>query len=157
MLTKLNEAPVIILGTHGHAKASAATVMNTNDTEEPGTDPSMEMPISAHLKDDYHVYFLKKQPNQPYPEKVLLGRSPGNDIVVKNQTVSRVQASFQQSNDSWWIYDLGATNGTFVNGRKLGANMKAVLRSDDCIAFGPKIFGFYFTHQHFRELLDETR
>jgi ABC-type multidrug transport system ATPase subunit len=45
---------------------------------------------------------------------VLLGRDPGNDIVVKAPSVSARHARVVVDGDGLWLEDLGSRNGTFV-------------------------------------------
>jgi len=48
--------------------------------------------------------------------RVTAGRGEGCDLVVRDTTVSREHAAFVLRADTWWVLDLGSTNGTRVNG-----------------------------------------
>ena len=48
--------------------------------------------------------------------RVTAGRGDGCDLVVRDTTVSREHAAFVLRADTWWVLDLGSTNGTRVNG-----------------------------------------
>ena len=48
--------------------------------------------------------------------RVTAGRGTGCDLVVRDTTVSREHAAFVLRGDTWWVIDLGSTNGTRVNG-----------------------------------------
>jgi len=48
--------------------------------------------------------------------RVTAGRGSGCDLVVRDTTVSREHAAFVLRGDTWWVLDLGSTNGTRVNG-----------------------------------------
>lgn len=48
--------------------------------------------------------------------RVTAGRGTGCDLVIRDTTVSREHAAFVMRADSWWVLDLGSTNGTRVNG-----------------------------------------
>jgi hypothetical protein len=53
-------------------------------------------------------------------KKVLkVGMASDSDIVVAEQTVSRLHCSLESTDDGWVIRDLGSTNGTFVNGDRI--------------------------------------
>ena len=74
---------------------------------------------------------------QEYPlgeGAVVLGREAFNDIVVYDPEVSRrhTQISFQEGR--YIIEDLGSTNGTFVNGRRVNTPMP--LHNGDVIEIG---------------------
>jgi len=49
-----------------------------------------------------------------------LGRTQGNTVVIPNDHISRKHALIQvQGNGECWIVDLGSSNGTYVNGRRV--------------------------------------
>ena len=57
-----------------------------------------------------------------------LGRAPGNDIVLPGDKVSRRHAQIQrQQGNEFWLVDLGSSNGTFLNGRRVA---QAILLAD---------------------------
>jgi len=62
-----------------------------------------------------------------------VGRSPGNDIVIRNRSVSRRHAVLFQAGDVWHIKDVGSQNGTRLNGRFV---REGVLEGDDEIYLG---------------------
>ena len=63
-----------------------------------------------------------------------MGRAPGADFVVDAALVSRVHCRFTLNRgQELELEDLGSTNGTFVNGKKVG---KAMLRDGDKVAVG---------------------
>ena len=52
--------------------------------------------------------------------ELLLGRHHGCDVVFSNLNVSRRHARLVFRDGSWILYDLQSTNGTFVNGVRVG-------------------------------------
>ncbi len=50
---------------------------------------------------------------------LLLGRSPGCEVQLDDQGVSREHARVILHNDAVWVQDAGSRNGCFVNGRRL--------------------------------------
>ncbi|NIM98120.1 MAG: FHA domain-containing protein [candidate division Zixibacteria bacterium] len=48
-----------------------------------------------------------------------IGRSPGNDIVLNDRTVSRHSATIRFEDDGYYIYDSASTIGTRVNGQRV--------------------------------------
>ena len=55
----------------------------------------------------------------PVTARMLVGRDPGADVVVADSEVSTKHASFLPSDGGVTVEDLGSTNGTFVNGKRL--------------------------------------
>lgn len=45
----------------------------------------------------------------------VMGRDGGNDIILPDPNVSRVHARIEERDGSFWLVDLGSTNGTWVN------------------------------------------
>ena len=50
---------------------------------------------------------------------VRLGRSPDNDIILRDPATSGHHARIERRGDQFWIVDLGSTNGTLVNGESV--------------------------------------
>ncbi len=51
-------------------------------------------------------------------ERATLGRSPANCVIIRDPSVSKQHAQIIKSNGLFRIYDLGSTNGVFVNGER---------------------------------------
>ncbi|MDG9717839.1 DUF1707 and FHA domain-containing protein [Streptomyces sp. DH24] len=79
---------------------------------------------------------LLPHPGTGHPLRI--GRDPANGLRLNHETVSRVHAELSRQGGMWVLRDLGSTNGTTVNGRRVvGA---AVVREGDQIAFGRMAF-----------------
>src|SRR5262249_39044974 len=63
------------------------------------------------------------------------GRLGTLEIVLDDSSVSRKHAELKVSPHGWIVKDLGSTNGTFVNGVRLGADERP-LHSRDIVQFG---------------------
>lgn len=69
-----------------------------------------------------------------------LGRAFDNDMQVTDATVSRRHASFRiDGADLVWLTDLGSTNGTRHNGRRLVPHHPVLVRDGDRIRFGQSL------------------
>lgn len=55
--------------------------------------------------------------------EVKIGRVPECDIVLKSQSVSRLHTKVTKEGPYFFIEDLGSTNGTFVNGKKVASKI----------------------------------
>ncbi len=87
------------------------------------------------------------------PAEAVIGRSSGNQIVLRSDQASRRHARIRWSNEAendpasgggaWVIEDLGSRNGTFVNSRKIEGTI--VLVSGDIVSVAG--FAITFTHK----------
>lgn len=68
---------------------------------------------------------------------LILGREPLNDIPLKDPEVSRRHARLTPQDDSFLIEDLGSTNGTFVNGRRVAT--PTLLKHGDVVDLGETV------------------
>jgi hypothetical protein len=53
-------------------------------------------------------------------EELVIGRSATCDVIVKRPEVSRRHARLVFRDGSWFVHDLASTNGTTVNGTRVG-------------------------------------
>ena len=65
---------------------------------------------------------------------VIVGRSPGADIVIGAGYVSGRHARFQLMGQNLFVEDLGSRNGTVVNGQPISD--PTALRNKDVVEFG---------------------
>ncbi|GAB7183533.1 DUF1707 and FHA domain-containing protein [Kitasatospora sp. Ki12] len=65
---------------------------------------------------------------------LTIGRIPGSGLRLHNASVSRSHAELRQENGDWVLYDLGSTNGTHVNGRRIAGGVR--VRPGDQVRFG---------------------
>ncbi len=72
---------------------------------------------------------------------MVVGRSPNVQIVVNEQSVSRNHAQCLSFGDSVSIMDLGSSNGTYVNDKRI--NEQYTLQDGDIIRLGNIVFKFF--------------
>ncbi|WP_299452132.1 FHA domain-containing protein [uncultured Microscilla sp.] len=72
--------------------------------------------------------------------KMFIGRSEDNDITIPTQTVSGQHATITIEKGSFYLTDLGSTNGTFVNGSRVS---RTILKSGDMIKLGAANLKFH--------------
>jgi hypothetical protein len=68
-----------------------------------------------------------------------VGRAPSNDIVIGDPATSGRHARIEVRNGSYWISDLGSTNGTLVNGEPI---IDKQLSHGDVISIGQNTIRF---------------
>ena len=123
-------------------------------TEElPGPiSPSTESQITKTV-----VVEVLKQASSAPTNMICVGRAANNDIVLANNTVSKLHTYFMVSEEgnSYDIVDANSTNGTLVNNKQLVAYKNQPLVNRDNIQLGPSIQMVYLTPEGFYELLQQ--
>ncbi len=66
-------------------------------------------------------------------DELLIGRDEGCDVVLSDLCVSRRHARLRFRDGRWILQDLDSTNGTLVNGVRVG---RCQLRAGDVLAVG---------------------
>ncbi|WP_042371706.1 DUF1707 and FHA domain-containing protein [Streptacidiphilus neutrinimicus] len=77
---------------------------------------------------------LPRNPSGP----VKIGRLPGCDLKLGDESVSRVHAELRLEGGVWLLRDLGSTNGTQVNGWRVIGTVP--VRAGDRVSFGSVSF-----------------
>jgi hypothetical protein len=92
---------------------------------------------------DLEVYALMKKPGAPFADMITVGRTPNNDIVIRDVTVSRFHAFFKKRETRWVVADAGSKNGSAVDGQALEARKERDLASGTAVRFGEIHLTFY--------------
>jgi hypothetical protein len=74
-------------------------------------------------------------------DEVVIGRGEENGIVLNIAEVSREHAVLSKAEEGYMIKDLGSTNGTFVDKKKVGN--KYLLKPGDTVMLGDAIYMTY--------------
>ncbi len=74
------------------------------------------------------------------PAGATLGRSRQCDVVLSDPNVSRQHAEIRPRGGSWVLSDLGSTNGTLLNGRRI--DRPEVVKRGDEIELGTSVITF---------------
>ncbi len=79
---------------------------------------------------------------RPFPllTETTLGRVMGNDIVLPRGNLSKRHSRIMFTNNQFMLVDLGSTNGTYLNGRRLQA--ACALAHGDVITLGDFVYRF---------------
>ena len=96
---------------------------------------------------DSHLFLYRESGRRPLILRdielnrpvVTIGREAGNDIRIEHPTVSTRHAQVSKVSGGFELSDLGSTNGTFVNGRKI---TRQVLKPGNRISLGAAQFVF---------------
>jgi hypothetical protein len=107
------------------------TMIYRAPTPAPGTDTDGAPPAPAEREIVTLTVAGRKQ--EITSPRVVLGRSRACDVHVADVNISRRHAELRQEGATYWIIDLGSTNGTIVNGKRVERER---LRDGDRITLG---------------------
>ncbi len=118
-------------------------VMSGLSTPDRGMKTLVQRVPSAAFRDlppsRYMVFPLRKTERSLIDRFYSVGQTRNNDIVVRDVSVSKFHAYFQDEGDAFVIQDARSTNGTFVNGQRVprqGEGDPIAVRSGDRVRFG---------------------
>src|SRR5690242_12092514 len=95
--------------------AAAATMVYHPKIDAPPPEPGTEVPVERES-----VWLVADGQRHPVDKRVMvIGRGQDCDVQISDPNVSRRHAELRQEETSYWIVDLGSTNGMEVNGRRL--------------------------------------
>src|SRR5215212_5113954 len=73
-------------------------------------------------------------------DRTTLGRNTDCDIPLAGKQISRQHAHIYRQEHDFFIEDLGSSNGTFVNGKRLPGHAPTSLTERDTFQIGPYLF-----------------
>jgi hypothetical protein len=104
------------------------------------------MPVGkVSLGDVVHmeIYPLAKKPGASFPDRITIGRTPNNDIVVADASISRLHAYVRRDGKQWAVADGGSKNGSWLKGQTLEARRERALDSRAVLRLGDVDLTFY--------------
>lgn len=79
---------------------------------------------------------VKKNPENPFPDRLTIGRATNCDVVLRLPFVSKVHAHLFIQADKLTLRDNKSSNSTFHNHRKLDPGSSRSVKLGDVISFG---------------------
>jgi hypothetical protein len=101
------------------------------------------------------VYPLIKKPGASFADMITIGRTPNNDVELRDVTVSRFHAYFRQRGDKWLVADAGSRNGSALSGAPLEARRERAIDTGAALRLGDLEFTFYAA-DHLFDVLAEA-
>jgi FHA domain len=100
------------------------------------------------------VYPLAKKPGASFADMITIGRTPNNDVVLRDVTVSRFHAYFrhrvdQQGVEKWLVADAGSRNGSELAGHVLEARREREVVSGLPVRIGDLELTFFVASELF--------
>ncbi len=111
--------------------------MNATAPASPDQTSSATMPVASSMAPGPRFvgtvhWSMLPQPLRLKRFRTIIGRRNA-DLLVEDPDVSRQHAALERYEERYLIRDLGSTNGTFVNGRKVDVE---ILHPGDVIQVG---------------------
>jgi hypothetical protein len=89
------------------------------------------------LPGESQVVAVKKNPDNPFPDRLTIGRATNCDVVIRLAFVSKVHAHlFIQGGDKLTLRDNKASNYTFHNHRRMEPGSSRTVKLGDILSFG---------------------
>lgn len=132
----------IVSGVTGHTVVPGSRTVGDN---EPGLDKMLEVVVDGPSTSQPQAFLLVISGAEPgrlhildRPE-LIIGRSKFADIRISERAMSQQHAKLVRMGDHHRLYDLGSTNGVFVNDKRVE---QADLKVGDVIRTGETVFTY---------------
>ena len=116
-----------------HAKAAMAS--RSGDHEIDYATRAIDLNFDP-MPNVMQVVAVKKNPDNPFPDRLTIGRATNCDVVIRFAFISKVHAHLFVQGDKLTLRDNKAANGTFHNHKKLDAAGSRSIRLGDTLGFG---------------------
>jgi hypothetical protein len=98
------------------------------------TSPTLPSPSSSLEVIEPAQSSLRPGDILPLDHYTTIGRRDDNTLMIDDGFVSGAHAEIVFDQGTWWLLDLGSTNGTFLGGRPVRARI--VVNNGDVVQFG---------------------
>ena len=124
--------------------------MNRTQIFEPsGTNPGAS-PASEALT--HAIYpLVKGEYSTTSSKSFIIGRVDGNDMIMPDFAISKKHATINMDSSSFYLKDLGSTNGTLVNGTRLDKKSLKI-HDKDVLSFARYEFTFLYPSSLYKML-----
>jgi hypothetical protein len=136
---------------------SAGTGGSTLTLDEDEDDSTIEetVPIDRLGPEggrELELFPIAKKPGASFPDRITIGRTSNNDIVIPEHSVSRLHAYIRPQGDGFVFADAGSKNGSWLQGEKLAARKEKPLVARAIVRVGEVDLTFYRARELFAML-----
>jgi hypothetical protein len=101
---------------------------------------------SRSLRLDSKFIPVCKKKRGKFSNMISIGRTTSNDLTFNHTSISKFHAYFIQKNAGiWFIQDANSSNGTFVNGQRIPAEVPSTISDGMTVQFSPDTCFRFFT------------
>jgi hypothetical protein len=149
---------LITLGRDEFLAAAAPAVFVRYRSEDPGAEGDRTLTLDRDeetvdetlphgkfsLTDvEMEIYPLVKKAGASFADRITIGRTTNNDIVVADHSFSRLHAYVRHQAGAWVVADAGSKNGSWLRGETLEARRERPLASRIVLRLGDVDLTFY--------------
>jgi tetratricopeptide (TPR) repeat protein len=142
-----------------HFDADVIFQFNTKQINVSGSEDEFSSDLADRDFSESRVIEISKRKIDSSEGVINIGRSPNNDIVLYNKTVSKSHAfiHFPSADGVAHLTDLQSTNYTFLNNAKIAPYEMYRLADGDEISFGPQTKVIYLSTETFCDFLTSIK
>lgn len=119
----------------------------TRSIDEELDEPIEEtMPLGKVVLADVlamEVFPLVKKPGASFPDRITIGRTSNNDIVIADPSISRLHAYLRRHGGGWVVADGGSKNGSWLRGAPLEPRRETPIATRGVLRLGDVDLTFY--------------
>lgn len=116
--------------------------LTIEETVEDTTMPIQRFAMSAD-EIELEVFPLAKKPGASFPDRITIGRTGNNDVVIPDHSISRLHAYMRRAGHGWVVADAGSKNGSTLRGEVLEARKEKPVGSKMVLRLGEIELTFY--------------
>jgi hypothetical protein len=131
---------------------SGMTTLSLDDEIEPTMPSGRDWGMSPTSDVDLEVFPLTKKPQASFPDRITIGRTGNNDVVIADSSVSRLHAYVRREATGWVVADAGSKNGSWLRGQLLDARREKPLASRALLKLGEVELTFFLADDLFAAL-----
>ena len=122
------------------SEAEVTKIISETELETMLTTATMEMQLNDNNTPRIAVHQTGKTWEVPFlSSQLMIGRAAGSDILIDDPKVSRQHACVERRGESFFIRDLGSSNGTFLGPQKIE---EYKLQDSDTVRIGDALLVF---------------
>jgi len=124
------------------ARAAALAALALDQDLRETVDESLSHGKFTEEATEMELYPLAKKPGASFRDRITIGRTSNNDVVISEHSVSRLHAYVRQA-DGWVVADAGSKNGSWIGDFALEPRREVALPSGTVLRLGDVRLTFY--------------
>lgn len=148
-------APAALVRRFHGDRASRGLVVDPDERDRETVDETLPHGKSFGAPEgavEVEVYPLTKKPGASFPDRITIGRTTNNDVVIPETSVSRLHAYVRRDGARWVVADAGSKNGSWLDERALDARKERPIASRAVLRLGDIDLVFFLASDLFAAL-----